>query len=146
MNTSQPAKRRCSRFLRLAHRFGAYSSVQCAGTAHRALVEDLFARLDGVPVQDAPSALDELLTERELAVLRYLPTSLSTADIASEMFVSPNTVKTHIRHIYGKLGAGRRADAVRRARDRGLIGKALALTGSGVGGGTTPKEPTAEGS
>ena len=97
------------------------------GTAHRALVEDVLGRLDSVAERGVQAELDEPLTERELAVLRYLPTSMSTADIAAELFVSPNTVKTHIRHIYEKLAVGRRSAAVSRARELGLIGKALTL-------------------
>jgi len=49
-------------------------------------------------------------------VLRYLPTHLSTPEIAAELYVSPNTVKTHMRHLYAKLGTHRRADAVARPR------------------------------
>ncbi len=44
-------------------------------------------------------------------MLRYLPINLSISDIASELYVSPNTVKTHIRHLYGKLGTTRPSPA-----------------------------------
>ena len=54
-------------------------------------------------------------------MLRYLPTNLSAPEIASELYVSPNTVKTHIRHLYAKLGTHRRAEAVERARALGLL-------------------------
>ena len=63
----------------------------------------------------------EQLTEREVAVLRYLPTSLSQRDIAAEMYVSLNTVKTHCSAIYRKLGVGDRASAVQAARDHHLL-------------------------
>jgi LuxR family transcriptional regulator, maltose regulon positive regulatory protein len=63
----------------------------------------------------------EPLTQRELTVLRYLQGTLSNVEIASTLHVSINTVKTHIRNIYRKLDAGRRREAVRRARDRRLI-------------------------
>ena len=43
------------------------------------------------------------MTEREKTVLRYLATMLSNAEIAEEMFLSPNTVKVHLRHVYRKL-------------------------------------------
>ena len=54
-------------------------------------------------------------------VLRYLPTNLTTPEIASELYVSPNTVKTHVRSLYAKLGTHRRADTVARARALGLL-------------------------
>jgi len=89
------------------------------GTAHPALLEVL---LDGVG-DHAPSgaALAEPLTESEQRILRYLPTMLSNAEIGAEVFVSLNTVKTHLRSIYRKLGASGRADAVERARRLGLL-------------------------
>jgi len=54
-------------------------------------------------------------------VLRYLPTNLSMPEIASELYVSHNTVRTHMRHLYAKLGTHRRADTVARARALGLL-------------------------
>ena len=65
--------------------------------------------------------LVEQLTEREIAVLRYLPTKLSQREIASELYVSPNTVKTHCAAIYRKLGVGDRKAAVQAARDLGML-------------------------
>ena len=62
-----------------------------------------------------------LLTERERAVLQYLPTLCSAAEIAADLFVSVNTVKTHQRSIYRKLGVSGRRDAVERARAIGLV-------------------------
>ena len=89
------------------------------GTAHPALLEVL---LDGVGQDPASGvALSEPLTEREQRILRYLPTMLTNAEIGAEVFVSLNTVKTHLRSIYRKLGASGRADAVERARRRGLL-------------------------
>ncbi len=67
------------------------------------------------------SELVERLTERETAVLRYLPTGLSQRDIGAELFVSPNTVKTHCAAIYRKLGVTDRKAAVQAARDLGLL-------------------------
>ena len=61
------------------------------------------------------------LTAAEVRVLRYLPTHLSLAAIASNLFVSRNTVKTHAISVYRKLGVSSRPDAVARARELGLL-------------------------
>jgi LuxR family maltose regulon positive regulatory protein len=61
------------------------------------------------------------LTERELGVLRLLPTLRSFEEIAQDLTVSLNTVKTHVRAIYTKLGVRRRRDAVAVALERGLL-------------------------
>ena len=61
------------------------------------------------------------LSERELAVLRLLESKLSQREIAGELYVSFNTVKTHTRTIFRKLGAASRAEAVARARELGLL-------------------------
>jgi LuxR family maltose regulon positive regulatory protein len=63
----------------------------------------------------------EPLTKRELTVLRYLQGTMSILEIASTLYLSVNTVKTHVRNIYRKLHAGRRREAVKRARDLGLL-------------------------
>ena len=65
------------------------------------------------------------LSERELAVLRFLPTMMSNAEIAGEMFVSVNTVKTHLKHVYRKLDVADRREAVRRGRELHLLGVGL---------------------
>jgi LuxR family maltose regulon positive regulatory protein len=65
--------------------------------------------------------LVEPLTDRELTVLRYLQGTLSNAEIADMLYVSINTVKSHVKTLYRKLNTGRRRDAVRRARELGLI-------------------------
>ena len=54
-------------------------------------------------------------------MLRYLPTNLPVAQIAGELYVSRHTVRTHIRHLYAKLGTHTRAEAVARARALGLL-------------------------
>lgn len=63
----------------------------------------------------------EPLSEREREVLRHVSGLLSYAEVATEMCVSVNTIKTHIRNIYRKLATARRGEAVRRARQLGLI-------------------------
>ncbi len=65
--------------------------------------------------------LVEPLTEREREVLVHLSAMLNTAEVAEEMYISVNTVKTHLRNIYRKLAAAHRSEAVRRARQLQLI-------------------------
>ncbi len=69
----------------------------------------------------ARAGLVEPLTERELTVLRYLQDMLSNVEIATALDVSVNTVKTHVKNIYRKLQAGRRREAVKRARQFRLL-------------------------
>ncbi len=69
----------------------------------------------------APILVVEPLTEREREVLRHVSGMLNTAEVASEMYISVNTVKTHLKSIYRKLSAAHRAEAVRRARQLQLI-------------------------
>jgi LuxR family maltose regulon positive regulatory protein len=79
-------------------------------------------RTAAVPRARQPDGLViQPLTERESEVLVHLDAHLRTEEIAAEMFVSVNTVKTHIRAILRKLSTERRTDAIRRARDLGLI-------------------------
>lgn len=95
-----------------------------AGTAHRGLAGAIVEQLDpraSTPAHDARTLLLEPLSDRELTVLRYLPTPLSKGEIAAEMFVTINTVKTHVKSIYRKLDVSNRVDAVRRARTLALI-------------------------
>ncbi|MFR9774814.1 LuxR C-terminal-related transcriptional regulator [Micromonospora sp. MS34] len=99
-----------------------------SGTAHWATVSDLVRGVDERRADEsaersaAPArALDEPLTERELTILRYLQSILSNVEIAGELSLSVNTVKTHVRNIYRKLDATRRREAVRRARELRLI-------------------------
>jgi LuxR family transcriptional regulator, maltose regulon positive regulatory protein len=65
--------------------------------------------------------LTEPLTKRELEVLRLLRTDLSGPEIARELFLSLNTVRTHNKHIFSKLEVSSRPEAVRRAQERGLL-------------------------
>ena len=93
-------------------------------TAHAVLLTDILdAMRDASPaVRDQhPYPQAEELSPGELRVLRYLPTNLSRLEIASELSVSPNTVSTHIRSIYAKLGVQDRSSAVQRARELRLL-------------------------
>ena len=93
-----------------------------AGTPHRALVGELLAALEaGGEARPAPKLVADALSERELMVLRYLPTVLTNSEIAAELFVSVNTVKTHVKSIYRKLDVTERRSAVRRARALRLL-------------------------
>jgi LuxR family transcriptional regulator, maltose regulon positive regulatory protein len=79
-------------------------------------------RLVAPPARRAsPSPSSDELSERELAVLRLLPSELSQREIGDTLYVSLNTVKSHTRRIFTKLGVTGREDAVRRARELGLI-------------------------
>ena len=60
------------------------------------------------------------LSDRELEVVRYLPTSLSNGEIAAQLYISLNTVKTHLRAIYRKLEVTGRREAIRRAEELGI--------------------------
>jgi len=73
------------------------------------------------PPPHEPAPLIEPLTERELAVLAELATWKSNAEIAEEFYVSVNTVKSHLQHLFRKLDVPNRRQAVRRARELGLI-------------------------
>ncbi|MGC9669969.1 LuxR C-terminal-related transcriptional regulator [Planosporangium sp. 12N6] len=94
-----------------------------AGSSYRGLADDLAGDLaQGAARQNVTAnRLPEPLTERELTVLRYLQSMLSAAEIASMLCVSVNTVKTHMKSIYRKLGAGRRREVIQRARELNLL-------------------------
>jgi LuxR family maltose regulon positive regulatory protein len=115
-------------------------------TAHAALIAQILGLVAGKPPVAPPAGpqpLLEPLSDSELRVLRYLPTNLSAQEIANELYVSPNTVRTHIRHLYAKLGTHRRTEAVDRARALGL----LAPAGShGPGPVRRPRRPRPDGS
>ena len=92
-------------------------------TAHAMLRQTILDVLAGSApaVHRKPAPLLDELSEAELRVIRYLPTNLRAPEIAAELFVSTNTIRTHQRHIYAKLGAHGRAEAVARARELGLL-------------------------
>jgi LuxR family maltose regulon positive regulatory protein len=83
------------------------------------LLADL--RLD--TVEPECKVLAEPLTDRELSVLRHLPTMMTNTEVAAELYVSVNTVKAHLKRIYRKLDVVNRREAVHRARELGLISR-----------------------
>jgi LuxR family transcriptional regulator, maltose regulon positive regulatory protein len=94
------------------------------GTAHAGLIAEILNVLAGQKPGAPPTGpqhLREPLSQAEVRVLRYLPTKLSAPEIADELYLSVNTVKTHMRHLYDKLGAHRRHEAVEQARALGLL-------------------------
>jgi LuxR family maltose regulon positive regulatory protein len=83
---------------------------------------DRTERALGRPARREPSAA-AALTDRELVILRLLATELSQPEIANELYVSVNTVRTHIQGIYRKLGAASRGEAITIAREQRLLSR-----------------------
>ncbi len=105
--------------LDMLHELEAKMQIQAPATPLARHVDQL-----GATVRAANSVLVDrtwALTAAELRVIQYLPTNLSLADIAAQLFVSRNTVKSHAAAIYRKLGTTSRSDAVDLARAAGLI-------------------------
>jgi LuxR family transcriptional regulator, maltose regulon positive regulatory protein len=93
-------------------------------TSHASLLAEIRVLLSGQTPAPKPADAEPLiepLLESELRVLRYLPTNLPASEIAAELFVSLNTIRTHMRNVYLKLGVHSRAEAVTRARELGLL-------------------------
>ncbi|MFJ9173257.1 LuxR C-terminal-related transcriptional regulator [Streptomyces sp. NPDC102360] len=88
-----------------------------------ALVHRASAALAAVPVprQNSAHPSPQRLTGRQLAVLRQLQEEVPLRQIADDLYVSYNTVKSHTRAVYRKLGASSRAEALVRARELGLV-------------------------
>jgi LuxR family maltose regulon positive regulatory protein len=91
-------------------------------TAHAAFITEVLDHIDAR--RPAPEGeLRSPLTERELVVLGYLPSEMTAGDIADALSVSETTVRTHLHHIYAKLDAAGRRDALRRARELRLLSR-----------------------
>jgi LuxR family maltose regulon positive regulatory protein len=99
----------------LAEARGTVDSCPDAG-----ILEERLAALERHP-PTRPGRKDTALSERELTILRALAGPLSQRDIGRELYLSHNTIHSHTRSIYRKLGASSRAEALRHARERGLI-------------------------
>jgi len=95
------------------------------GTAHAALIAEILDLIAGNKPAPAPRGepdrLREPLSGSEARILRFLPTNLSAPEIASQLSVSVNTIRTHMRHLYEKLGVHSRTEAVGQARALGLL-------------------------
>jgi LuxR family maltose regulon positive regulatory protein len=103
---------------------GLFERHRRLGTAHAVMISEILNLLAGRKPAALPGAAERLrepLSASEIRVLRYLPTKLSAPEIADELYLSVNTVKTHMRHLYDKLGAHRRHEAVEQARALGLL-------------------------
>ena len=82
----------------------------------------VFAPPRPAPFDGNPQAVAALgISPRELEVLQALAAGLANKQIARQLGVSPNTVKTHVARLFDKLGAQRRTEAIRRARELGLV-------------------------
>ena len=90
-------------------------------TAHGALLADVVDVLRGETARASSGYRRRTSQPDWLRVLRYLPTNLTRPEIARELYVSINTVNTHIRSIYSKLGARDRSSAVSRARELRVV-------------------------
>jgi LuxR family maltose regulon positive regulatory protein len=101
---------------------GAIELVTMSGT-HRG--KAFITPFGGPPRNDTQAAgnqrLDEPLTDRELSILEYLPTRAGNNELAAELYISVNTLKTHLRKIYRKLEVSDRDAAVARASELGLL-------------------------
>lgn len=94
-------------------------------TEHASLIRTILGVVAGLegPQRGRPHPVLEELSDAERRILRYLPSNLKAPEIASELCVSPNTVRTHIRHIYAKLDVHDRDEAVSRGRELGLLAR-----------------------
>jgi DNA-binding NarL/FixJ family response regulator len=92
-----------------------------AGTGAAGVGTDAAAEPSIQPSVPAPPPLPDDLTPREADVLRAIAAGQSNAEIASELFISEVTVKSHINHLFAKIHARNRAEAVRYAYDHGLV-------------------------
>jgi LuxR family maltose regulon positive regulatory protein len=101
-----------------------------AGRTPQAFTRELIraAGQPNAPLPDQPVMPTDALTERELTILRLLPTRMSNGEIGAELFLSINTVKTHVSSVFRKLDAHSRREAVSRARSLGLLSPGRAAT------------------
>jgi len=113
MLDGEEAERELARGLELARRGAGTTEVDAALSA--------LERRGPRPARPRSTAAGEELSDRELDVLRLLSTPMSQREIGQTLFVSLNTVKSHVKSIFRKLDASSRDEAVARAHERGLV-------------------------
>lgn len=133
------SRQRLSDVLELAESEWLAHPVIAAGPTVLALIKALPGRQSAFRQQliqttaalaDALSRLPNPLTARELELLEYLPTRLTSREIAARWYVSVNTIKTHMAHLYRKLGVADRSSAISRAHELGWLSESnIARTG-----------------
>jgi LuxR family maltose regulon positive regulatory protein len=137
LGLAEHATSQLSLALELAEPHGVYKPFLDAGTAARsaltvlirptsrgaAFAAKILQRFDHAPGQqpDQPAAAVTQLTSSELAVLRFLPSHMTNQEIAEALFLSINTIKTHLRSVYRKLGVTTRRQAIARGNRLGLL-------------------------
>ncbi|WP_286961710.1 MULTISPECIES: helix-turn-helix transcriptional regulator [Arsenicicoccus] len=107
---------------RLLEHVAAGGAGQGAGTVAREAARGLLDRLHRGNTSGDGSGLVSPLSSRERDVLRLLDSELTGPEIARELFITVNTLRTHTKHIFAKLGVSTRARAVRRSREDDLLG------------------------
>lgn len=100
---------------------GVYLGLKWTRAREVVIVREVRVREEGPFVPDEEALRETGLTPREHEILGLIAEGLSNREIGERLFVSENTVKTHSARVFGKLGVGRRTQAVNEARRRGLI-------------------------
>jgi LuxR family maltose regulon positive regulatory protein len=100
---------------------GLFDRLRLLAPGDATFAADILDGLRAAGRSPAATTDGEILSEREVEVVRFLPTMLTAGQIAAELGVSVNTVKAHMRSIYRKLRAERRSEAVAHARDSGIL-------------------------
>ena len=104
-----------------------YSSILKVNEGLSVLAPEVTRQVLRAVSLDTSRAQDSGLSSREMEVLKRLAQGMTTAQISSDLFISDNTVKTHVRHILEKLEAANRAEAVSKAMQLGLINSEQSL-------------------
>lgn len=100
---------------------GIWLGLKLTRPRETVVVREVPVRVAGAFARDEARVAKLGITPRELDILEAMAAGLSNREIAARLFVSENTVKTHAARLFGKLSAGRRTQAVQRAREAGII-------------------------